>query len=106
GLVTTLAGQADDADLLDVLGVAVQILELVGIDVLAARAEDHLLLAPDDVQVAVLVELADAAGIRVVDPHVDAGQRAANRAGDDLVAGPRHRQHGRALRHAVALVQV
>ena len=50
-LLGRAVGQADDRQVLDERRVAVEILDLVGVDVLAVGVDDHLLRAPDQVQV-------------------------------------------------------
>ena len=123
---------ADDDALADE-GVGAQaVLEHRGGDVLAAGGHEDLLLAPGDPQEAVVVELADVAGVepavadrlggrRVVaavaaeqvdaaqadlavvgDAHVDAGQRQADRA-DPHLAGAVDGGRGGGLGEAVAL---
>ena len=57
-------GLADDAGLSDQRLRLQRRLEVRGRDVLAARGDDELLLAVDDAQVAVVVELADVAGVQ------------------------------------------
>ena len=51
-LLADAVGEADDGQLLDVRAVAVELLELVGVDVLAVGVDDDVLLAADEVQVA------------------------------------------------------
>ena len=124
-LVAFAVGQADDRELLDPRRGAVDLLQLVGVDVLAAGVEDQILLPPDERQVAVLVEpskvagaqpaagqhlarrlrvveiarhhvralceyLADAVGVRVLDPDLDAGQRWPHGPGAQPVLRHRH----------------
>ena len=62
-LLADAVGHADHRQLLDERGVAVEILDLVGVDVLAVGVDDDVLRAPDEVQVAVLVEAPEIAGV-------------------------------------------
>jgi hypothetical protein len=65
-------GKTDHRQLLDVRTVFVEILDLVGIDVLAVGVDDDVLAAPDDVEVALFVEAAEVAG---VEPAIADGVR-------------------------------
>ena len=65
GDLLTLADlQADDRHFLDVRRMAVNLFELVDVDIVAAGIDDHVLGAADDVEPPVVVEAAEVAGVQ------------------------------------------
>ncbi len=62
-LAEVIVGAANDADVLDGRAAAQHVLDLEGVDV-AAAADDRVLDAPGDVQVAVLIKPAEVAEVR------------------------------------------